>query len=61
LFGDDYHDNGDGIVKMSDSTASAMKLTSLQQRAKSLGGEVDLTSIESGGLQAILTLPLNIT
>jgi two-component system, NarL family, sensor histidine kinase ComP len=56
-----YHDNGVGFVKMSDSSPSAMRLTSFSQRANSLGGEVELTSIEDGGLQAILTLPINMT
>lgn len=54
-----YHDDGVMMVEMIDS--SNMRLPNVVQRVQSLGGEVEITSKPVGGLQAIMTLPMNQT
>lgn len=54
-----YQDYGVGIVEMKDSNSPSARLTSVSQRAQSLGGEVELTLMPSGGLQAMLILPID--
>ncbi|SOC16604.1 two-component system sensor histidine kinase ComP [Ureibacillus xyleni] len=46
-----YQDNGAGF-------SDAVRLTSFRQRAKSLGGEVEMIPRADEGLQVVLTLPL---
>lgn len=53
-----YSDDGVGMSEIRDSNPSAVGLTSVIQRAHSLGGKVEVTSKEDEGTQAILTLPL---
>lgn len=54
-----YHDNGAGIAEMGDSDLSTMRLKTLRQRARSLGGDVEITSQPGVSLQVVLTLPFN--
>ncbi|WP_077212569.1 PAS domain-containing sensor histidine kinase [Bacillus dakarensis] len=54
-----YQDDGVGIVIIDDDGSANMRLTSVSQRAQSLGGEIEMTSNPSGGFHAVLTLPLN--
>lgn len=55
-----YSDDGVGMDAMEENSADGhLGLTSIRQRAKSLGGEIEFRSSYGSGLSAILELPIS--
>jgi two-component system, NarL family, sensor histidine kinase ComP len=58
----EYRDNGVGFnLNLVQPTLNSMGLTTMNQRAKSLGGKIDYDTETGNGLKAILKLPINQT
>lgn len=51
-------DNGTGISNKANASKKSFGLISMKERAKSIGGKLEISTLESGGTRILLTLPI---